>query len=826
MGIFFAKEYKIDENNLYDFINKLMRGVFSKIDFVDLFSMMDPEQCKDYIIFGEKNIQKIFIKMNLRLGRDNEDKIYIRKASTLREKLGQEDVHKLACRDVAKFIAQILRLIATIIFMLKISKPVKEPLENIGASATGQIFAERDSGIFGRLSDVFSSFPLKKGQSGGAYNFKIDSRKNLTVTGITPQDLFLKYFILNKGTVQLEKTQTNNSSLITLQQDQLRLNGCVTGTALPPTPAPPTPAPASPGSPFAPPRLLLVGKVMSLSEILSSEQPPYTCSGVLNNPNEENPNKYVMRYKFNLDKQTKYAFSFDTVFITEGTNTRLVMDNFEWEENATPQDASDLRRQNAIVIRCMVNTEKSKLVVFDGRGITKDVHIYIYDKCKEIESESWNNPDEDRASKYLILWRYLLPEQSSEPYVVINATNELLFEEASRNRPKGTVLYKKPVQLSNRSRRDITFACDFSIENKGLQSDGQYLYSLTVHNIRMETIIQGINFDPISELEPRNFTTRTRSNPPTDTQSNTVPQYLKQVLSKNIVRTGATGHTYRYVRDKVGERMYRIPETTGDLGKLQSQMLSFDTLPACSARARELLTKIGDNRYLSSVCNTKFRHRVNGSLPKTKEITGSYGIDALHSLFKFIDDNVPNVNSTKEWEEFKQNMQKVGGYDLRAKCDKKFGDGMELPLDVASDVRGVVEELVAMEQAKVSSMLDLLFQIISRPALDEGGEIKLNERLFEEGMPRVIVITGEVIEAAKNYYILCDTTYNKALRRILDSQGAKVPENPSKGGPRRAATEENEEDPDEANNIRGEDSNNPQGPNNPGRRLPFGLENV
>ena len=58
MGTFFAKEYKIDENNLHDFINKLMRGVFSKIDFVDLFSMMDPEKCKDYIIFGEKSIQK------------------------------------------------------------------------------------------------------------------------------------------------------------------------------------------------------------------------------------------------------------------------------------------------------------------------------------------------------------------------------------------------------------------------------------------------------------------------------------------------------------------------------------------------------------------------------------------------------------------------------------------------------------------------------------------------------------------------------------------------------------------------------------------------
>ena len=817
MGVFFAKEYKIDENNLHDFINKLMRGVFSKIDFVDLFSMMDPEKCKDYIIFGEKSIQKIFIKMNLRLGRDDDDKIYIRKASTLREKLGQEDVHKLACRDVAKFIAQILRLIATIIFMLKISKTVEEPLENMGASATGQIFAESDSGIFGRLSDVFSSSPLKKGQSGGDFNLKKGDGTRLRVTGVAPKDVFLKYFKVNQNTIYLESAQTNVSSSITLQPQFLNLNGCIVNAAGPPTPGSPAPLPPPP-IPLGVAAEAAPGQTMPLTQYLSGNL-SYTCAGVLNNPDDDNPSKYVMTYIFNRDKQNKYAFRFDIAFITEGDNTRLEMDNFEWEENATPQDASDLRRQNAIIIRCLVSSQTPTLVVVDGRGNTKPVHTYIYDKCKEIESESWNNPDEDRASKYLILWRYLLPERSSERYVPIRGVNELLFDEETRDIPKGTVLYKKPVQLSNRSRRDITFACEFSIENKGLQSDGQYLYSLTVHNIQMETTIQGINFDPISELEPRNFTTRTKSNPPTDTQSNTVPQYLKQVLSKNIVRTGSTGRTYRFVRPKEGERMYRIPETTADLGKLQSQMLSFDTLPACSARARELLTKIGDNRYLSSVCNAKFKYRVNGSLPKTKEITGSYGIDALRSLFRFIED-VPNVNATKEWEEFKQNMQELGGYDLRAKCDKKFGDGMELPLDVASDVRGVVGELVAMEQAKVSTMLDLLFQIISRPALDEDGEIKLDERLFEEGMPRVIDITRQVIEAAKNYYIRCDTTYNKALRRILDSQGAKVPENPSKGGPRRAATEENEEDPDEANNILGEESNNP------GRRLPFGSENI
>lgn len=818
MGVFFAKEYKIDENNLHDFINKLMRGVFSKIDFVDLFSMMDPEKCKDYIIFGEKSIQKIFIKMNLRLGRDDEDKIFIRKASTLREKLGQEDVHKLACRDVAKFIAQILRLIATIIFMLKISKTAEEPLENVGASATGQIFAERDSGILGRLSGIFSS--SKRGQSGGAIDFTKRDTTHLRVNGNTPKDVFLKYFKFNQGTVYLENTQPNISSLITLQSESLKLNGCNPTVAGPPTPGSPAPIP--------PPRLALgqaaeppAGDTIQLTQYLRDNR-SYTCAGVLN---DDDSSKYVITYKFNLHKETKYAFTFDIVFTTDERGDILEMNNFEWDENARPQDASDLRSRKPSMIRCVITDATTNLLVVNGRGETKKVQTYIYDKCKEIESESWNNPDEDRASKYLILWRYLLPERGSERYVPLRGMNELLFDEETRDTPKGMILYKKPVQVANRT-RDITFACEFSIENKGLQSDGQYLYSLTVHNIEMATIIQGINFDPISELEPRNFISRNKGIAPTDTESNTVLQYLKQVLSKNIVRTGATGRTYRYVRPKEGERMYKIPDDKSkqdDLGALQKRMLSFDTLPACSARARELLTKIGDNRYLSSVCNAKFRHRVNGSLPKTKEITGSYGIDALRSLFRFIED-VPNVNATKEWEEFKQNMQEVGGYDLRAKCDKKFEDGMELPLDVANDVRGVVGELVAMEQAKVSTMLDLLFQIISRPALDEDGEIKLDERLFEEGMPRVIEITREVIEAAKNYYIRCDTTYNKALRRILDSQGAKVPENPRKGGPQRPATE-NDDEGYETNNNRDDEPYRREEPYNR-RRLLFGPENI
>ena len=782
MGVFLSKTYTVDENNLYEFLNKLMRGIFSKIDFVDLFSMMDADKCNDYIIFGEKSIQKIFIKMNLRLGRDDDDKIYIRKASTLRDKLGQEDVHKIACKDVAKFIAQILRLIATIVFMLKIRETDEAPLENSGRSATGEISNKPRS--------ILSYFGV-----GGEFNFKKPDNTKLNVRGNTPKDVFLKYFKVNPDkTVYLEQPPTNISSLITLAPELLKLNSCRVADVA---------ALGSPlgGTPQPPPAIDLgaapEGFTIALSTYLNDNQ-SYICASVLNNPEEEeNPSKYVMTYKFNLNKQNQYAFRFNVVFSTDDTRNLLVMDNFEWVENATPPDATDLRSRKSTQILCAVAPGTTNLFVTNGRGDTKRVETYIYDKCKEIEGESWNNPDEDRASKYLIQWRYLLPERGSERYVPLRGTNEIVFDEESRETPKAVVLYKKSVQVSNRL-RDITFACEISIDNKGVQSDGQFLYSLTIQNIQMETAIQGINFEPISELEPRNFRTRNKGVPPTDTESNTVPQFLKQVLSKNIVRSGASGRTYRYLRPQEGERMYKIPEDRtkqDDLGTLQRRMLSVDTLPACSARARELLTKIGDNRYLSSVCNAKFKYRVNGSLPKTREITGSYGIDALRSLFKFVDESAPNLNKSAEWEQFKKNMEKVGGYELRAGCDSKFGDGMELPLDVAGDVRGVVQELVAMEKEKVSTLLDLLFQIISKPALDQHREVKLDERLFEEGMPRVLEITQNVIEATKNYYIRCDTAYEKGLKRILGSSGSKVPERgvATKAGPRRREEEENDE---------------------------------
>jgi hypothetical protein len=790
MGVFLSKTYNIDESNLYDFINKLMRGIFSKIDFVDLFSMMDADKCNDYIIFGEKSIQKIFIKMNLKLGRDDDDKIFIRKASTLRDKLGQEDVHKIACKDVAKFIAQVLRLIATIVFMLKIRESDEAPLENSGRSATGEISKESRS--------ILSYFGV-----GGEFNFKKPDNTKLKVRGNNAKDVFLKYFKVNPDkTVYLEHTQTNISSLITLVPERLKLNGCRVADAADAA------ALGSPlvGAPQPPPAIDLgaAGETIPLLQYLNDNR-SYICADVSNEDDDDNSSKYVMTYKFNLDKQNQYAFSFSVVFSTENLRSLLVMNNFEWVETATPPDATDLRSRKPTTMQCAVAPGTSNLVVINGRGETKSIQTYIYDKCKEIERESWNNPEEDTASKYLIQWRYLLPERGSERYVPLRGTNEIIFDEETRETPKGVVLYKKSVQVSNRL-RDITFACEISIDNKGLQSDGQFLYSLTVHNIQMETAIQGINFEPISELDPRNFRTRNKSVPPTDTESNTVPQFLKQVLSKNIARSGASGRTYRYLRPQEGERMYKIPEDKtrqDDLGILQRRMLSVDTLPACSARARELLTKIGDNRYLSSVCNAKFKYRVNGSLPKTREITGSYGIDALRSLFKFVDESAPNLNKSAEWEQFKKNMERVGGYELRARCDSKFADGMELPLDVANDVRGVVQELVAMEKQKISTMLNLLFQIISKPALDQNREVKLDERLFEEGMPRVLEITQNVIEAAKNYYIQCDTVYERGLKRILASEGSKVPERrgPAKGGPKRE--EEENDDEANANDLRG-----------------------
>ena len=202
MGGFFVKPYSVNENNIQDFINGVLKGLFTSIDFVDLFSMMNPEECKNYIIFGENVMNRLFIKMNLRFGKSDNDTLYIRKASSLRNDIEQDTIHKKACTDISKFMAQILRLIATIIFMLKVPK---ERTHNIYTNATNRIRHTRPPQPFWR--GLFS---------GGGFNIKTGTNTNLTVEGTNAKDIFLSKFKMGERHLYLDKEQSNISSVITL----------------------------------------------------------------------------------------------------------------------------------------------------------------------------------------------------------------------------------------------------------------------------------------------------------------------------------------------------------------------------------------------------------------------------------------------------------------------------------------------------------------------------------------------------------------------------------------------------------------------------------
>uniref|UniRef100_A0A6C0K8L3 Uncharacterized protein n=1 Tax=viral metagenome TaxID=1070528 RepID=A0A6C0K8L3_9ZZZZ len=577
MGGFFVKPYSVNENNIQDFINRVLKGLFTSIDFVDLFSMMNPEECKNYIIFGENIMNRLFIKMNLRFGKSDNDTLYIRKASSLRNDIEQDTIHKKACTDISKFMAQILRLIATIIFMLKV--PKKEPIIYT-QNATSRILHTRPP-----------QPPFWRGLFSGGFNIKTGTNTNLTVEGSNAKDIFLSKFKMGEGHLYLDKEQSNISSVITLYTDKLKLFNCRENSV--------ENSVENSGE----------NSGEKLLSVILSEQKKYICREVLQDKN----NNFCMKYTFNLNKGIPYAFIFTVNF---QMNDTLTIKNFQWESK--PPNVTDVISERSINVG-FTKGDNALIVKYNGKD--ESFEKFLYKICKNI----WN-------------------------------------------------------------------------------------------------------------------------------------------------KRGNTERPYQYMRSHPEDRIFKIPQN--ELGILQRRMF-MDTLPACSARARELLTQIENNKYISSVCDPNFKFRTDGSLHKTKELTGSYGIDALRSLFMFIeaiDKSAPNLESSEDWQDFKREMDQNNSQELKAKCEDTFKTFIELDESIVNNVREVVDKLYSVEREKITSMVELLFKIISREALEQKGEIKLDERLFSEGMPRLMEITREVIVVSKNYYISCDKISNMGLEIILKSK--------------------------------------------------------
>jgi hypothetical protein len=140
-------------------LNYILRGIFNKIDIVDMIALSDPEKCPNYIIFGAKALEDLFLKMNLRATTGPDGIVYFRKISTYQQGFtgDLQREHQQNCREISKFFSEIFRIFGGLaLSIINMNTPIHKLIENRKArgvsgtefAKTGDVFA----GVSGRMS--------------------------------------------------------------------------------------------------------------------------------------------------------------------------------------------------------------------------------------------------------------------------------------------------------------------------------------------------------------------------------------------------------------------------------------------------------------------------------------------------------------------------------------------------------------------------------------------------------------------------------------------------------------------------------------------------
>jgi hypothetical protein len=134
-----------------DVMNYILRGIFNKIDIVDMMALSDPEKCPSYIIFGAKALNDLFLNMKLHAGTDKEGFVYFRKVSTFQEGF-QGDLlkeHQQNCKEISKFFVTLLRIFGALYLSIY---NTNTPIDKLIA------YKKQSRGIeFAKTSDIFAT---------------------------------------------------------------------------------------------------------------------------------------------------------------------------------------------------------------------------------------------------------------------------------------------------------------------------------------------------------------------------------------------------------------------------------------------------------------------------------------------------------------------------------------------------------------------------------------------------------------------------------------------------------------------------------------------
>jgi len=721
-----------------DILNFILREMFRRADLVDIYSLADPNRCSRYVIAGADALESLFVKVRINPQKKEKDgTLYFQSLDGLLTGMPQDlkNRRRQYCLELAFFFVRIFQIYGAIFLSIYDSRmPSAEPVDDVPPESQ-----KGRQGVFVSPQDFYGFKGKKEDQSskgffswlglGGSLSSRSDGSYYIT-SG--PYQL-LNYHLSRPGPSQ--SAQPMKMEGVPILVDQATLynltvqNGEVTGREVQsdPTPLVQYLLQRNSGTNTLMAKLNITG-----ADDLTVWLSDFKLDGVNKSISIAKEN---LKSGFGLDKPLSLGQGFPS---TKGKSLPTVLQAM-FEDAATRV----LGETKFSVVKLL--RKFNLLSGVTGEMNINGTHIYIMG-------------EQDSASTVRIMFKDAIIVGDDKRKRLIRIIAQLTIEDGRQDVLKGTYSYR--------------VYTDFS----AMQIDPVELREYTSFKSYRDATFVAYSKDGAPRHEKTNAT---------------IPEYLETIFQDGIHNKDEDSATHRvkFTRDGLATPFDSagIP-THMKVKELWTAMAKNPPVKAhCVARAVQLLNieafKGNFSRgAFSSACRLGFAYQKDGSLPMPKKsLSEEYGLNALAVLF-FELTGGPNMKESDEYRGFLNFLRKTMGREAEpipdpvfdkireaspAVCDGKPADvRLQLPQDLAGNLRSVAKDLLAQQRDHVNSAMNVMFMLFNKESITKKRTFAFSKAILSGGMPEVERISSMARELLTKYYANCEMKYQSGLDMI------------------------------------------------------------
>jgi hypothetical protein len=732
-----------------------MQEMFRRADFIDLYSLADPERCKRYIVVAESALKNLFVKIDLKPQMGADGTFFFQKLEGLQKKNPLGEAQTEYCRVLAFYFIRIFQVYAALALSVLDSDLPREDIRSIGTKEE-----EARQGVVVLKPTALQGFPAageaasKKGSGlfsffgrGGALTTSAAEYRSFYL----PPDVANNYAILNLflnrpagGAASMDEMRFQNYETMVIPQTELySFEG------------------GNPATRMVKPSL--------------SEQPP------------------TVAFSF---RPSEMSNSMETLFAP----LRLSRDGLKLTvELQQPSIQSDPGRKGETVRGELYYATESAENPTSKTG--KQLPGLLVELFKEAMEAL--RPTTVSAIPFLQKFKYLKRFEGDVPIegTRITISNpKILFTNGATEIP---IVYTDKVKVEEgEPARSVRLETILYIKKDPYIVGRPHTYKVAVK-------LEGLQADP-AFLKARLPTDKKEtyatfqtglndSSPPQNAQGKTVPEYLQKVFETILSGHAVENSTGGIVFKKGIPQPYNSATLPPSLKiKALWQALAKDPpmKSYCVARAVQLLNVAALRNELSTegyseACRMKFPYVEEHYVPAPgKPIADVAGIHATELLFfELIEKNMPKIKDTAKYQAFIKSMatsfqgsaaasslEDVKDAAAASSCEGRGNASIPVTGNVLSALRKQARQLLQRQDEHLPKVMQLLFKMFSQKEL-MAGRFGFNAEFLAGGMPAVNKLSEEARELLMDYYGDCEQLYKGGVAMLT----SKIPAVQSSG---------------------------------------------